>query len=265
MNPLNEINLQSYLPASWINKPENLHACTSLRAGGVSVGDYSEFNLASHVGDELSAVYANRGKLLEDLQLPAEPVWLDQVHSNKVICLDEVENNKAENRPLVPRADASMTSSRAVVCVVLTADCLPVFFCNKNATEVAVAHAGWRGLYAGIISNTIKAMSSPAEDIMVSLGPAIGPRSFEVGEEVFHAFVDKDEINEQAFVASSQTGSATAHYLCDLYQLASYECRSLGVSQIAGGDHCTYRDSYRFYSYRKQHNTGRMASLIWLE
>jgi len=245
---------RSYLPVSWPDdgqeKPGNVHAVTTLIKGGGSSGDYAEYNLATHVGDDLPSVINNRKKLLDDLRLPAEPCWLDQVHSNKVIYADEKN---------IPAADASLTRTKGVVCAVLTADCLPVFFCNYSGTEVAVAHAGWRGLHDGIISNTIRAMKSSPDEILVSLGPAIGPQFFEVGVEVFEAFIDSDRLNETAFVATSPD-----HFLCDIYHLARIELQSLGIKHIAGGDYCTYRDDQQFYSYRRQKNTGRMANLIWL-
>jgi YfiH family protein len=244
-----------YLPMRWTDKPGNVCAVTTLRQGGLSTGDYSGYNLAMHVGDEQQSVAANREKLAADLNLPAEPVWLDQVHSNRVIRIDD---NVASGLPA--QADASVSSVSGMVCAVLTADCLPVFFCNQSGTEVAVAHAGWRGLHAGIISHTIQAMRSPVSEILVSLGPAIGPQSFEVGEEVFQAFIEKNEVNRNAFVATSK-----GHYLCDIYELARIELQAAGIDKIAGGGFCTYRESHRFYSYRRQQNTGRMASLIWFQ
>ena len=140
----------SYLPANWSNRPENVFATTTLKSGGVSQGDFSEYNLAAHVGDDEQAVNSNRVKLVKDLQLPADPVWLEQVHSDTVICADDVM------KEVVVQADASVSRKKGVVCTVLTADCLPVFFCDNNGTEVAVAHAGWRGLHTGIISRDIK-------------------------------------------------------------------------------------------------------------
>lgn len=247
----------SYLAVDWPQtspkKPENVHAITTLRNGGFSSGDYEEYNLAMHVGDEVQSVKSNRSKLIEDLCLPAEPVWLEQIHSNTVICADDIA---ADN---TVQADASFSRKKGVVCAVMTADCLPVFFCNQAGNEVAVAHAGWRGLHAGIISNTVAAMQTPADEILVSLGPAIGPQAFEVGEEVLHAFVSKNGLNKAAFAATS-----AGRYLCDIYQLAHIELQSIGVGPIAGGGYCTYSEIHRFYSYRKQQNTGRMASLIWL-
>ena len=251
--PARLLNRDCYLPATWVHKPENVHAVTTLSHGGISTGDYQGYNLATHVGDAPQSVIANRAKLVADLQLPAEPIWLDQVHSAKVVRVEENTDSGS-----IAQADASVSSVRGVVCAVLTADCLPVFFCDQSGSEVAVAHAGWRGLHEGIITTTVKAMKSPASDILVSLGPAIGPQSFEVGEEVLQAFVDKNAANMSAFVASRK-----GHYLCDLYLLARLELQGLGIDKIAGGDFCTYRENHRFYSYRRQQKTGRMASLIW--
>ncbi len=256
------MKVSSYLPASWLNKPENVSAMTTLINGGASVGDFSEYNLATHVGDNVEVVKANRRKLVADLKLSDEPVWLEQIHSNNVIRVDAAMTKKLTNSVsvLAPlAADASVTTEKKVACVVLTADCLPVFFCNNAGTEVAVAHAGWRGLHAGIISNTIKVMKSSADEIQVSLGPAIGPQAFEVGEEVFTAFMDKNPANEAAFSTTIK-----GHYLCDIYHIARIELKRAGVVQVAGGNACTYSESHRFYSYRRQQNTGRMASLIWL-
>ncbi len=251
------MNTSFYLPADWpdngIAKPENVRAYTTLRSGGFSADGYSEYNLADHVGDDPQAVVSNRAKLVEDLRLPSEPVWLEQVHSNKVICVDDLAAGQSV------QADASISSKQGVVCVVMTADCLPVFICNNAGTEIAVAHAGWRGLHAGIITNTVKAMNSSVDELLVSLGPAIGAKVFEVGEDVFNTFVEKNSANKSAFVATKK-----GHYLCDIYQLARIELQSIGVEKIAGGDHCTYREEHRFYSYRRQQKTGRMASLIWL-
>lgn len=256
----------SYLLADWPQncyaKPDNVQAYTTLTTGGFSKGDYSQFNLASHVGDDLQAVRANRAKLVKDLKLPSEPVWLDQVHSNSVIVVDENTDIPAAgvaDLTSAIQADASITHRKGVVCAVLTADCLPVFFCNRSGTEVAVAHAGWRGLHAGIISNTIKTMKSLPEDIQVSLGPAIGVKAFEVGEDVYHAFMDKKNKNQSAFTKAKKD-----HYYCNIYKLAITELQSIGVTQIAGGNYCTYSESEKFYSYRRQQNTGRIASIIWM-
>lgn len=250
-------NSDTYLDANWTQiqgeKPDNIHAITTLRSGGFSKGAFNEFNLASHVSDEISVVTNNRAKLVEDLQLPTEPAWLEQVHSNKVICADDISSKV----PL--QADASFSRKKGVVCAVLTADCLPIFFCNRAGSEVAVAHAGWRGLHAGIISNTVAVMKSAKDEILVSLGPAIGPQAFEVGVEVFKAFVEKNSDNEAAFSASTN-----GRYLCDMYQLARIELLAIGITQIAGAEYCTYSDAQQFYSYRRSSVTGRMASVIWI-
>lgn len=253
----------SYLPVKWpeqcTGKLDNVFATTTQIYGGVSEGDYLEYNLASHVGDDPVAVSANRAKLVADLALPSEPVWLDQVHSNKVLVAEQYNTTASVERYPV-QADASVTKVGGVICAVLTADCLPVFFSNREGTEVAVAHAGWRGLHGGIISNTLAAMQSAAADVVVSLGPAIGPQAFEVGEEVYHAFVSKDQKNSSAFISKNKD-----HYLCDIYQLARIELSAIGVTGISGGGYCTFYDADRFYSYRRQNNTGRMASLIWFK
>ena len=266
MKPNNDKPHLSYLPAEWPKScsaiTENVHAYTTLATGGYSKGDYSQFNLASHVGDDLQSVRQNRAKLVRDLRLPSEPVWLEQVHSNAVIVIDETTSMplSADTEVMPARqADASITRQKDVVCAVLTADCLPVFFCNRSGTEVAVAHAGWRGLHAGIVSNTVNTMQSSAEDILVSLGPAIGVKAFEVGDEVYHAFLDKNSKNQSAFTKTDKH-----HYLCDIYKLAIFELQSIGVTQVAGGDYCTYTESDRFYSFRRQQNTGRIASIIWI-
>ncbi len=246
------MSTKAYLSPDWPGKPVTVQAVTTLRTGGVSEGGYRSFNLASHVGDDSRAVQRNRERLADQLNLPAAPVWLDQVHSNRVVDAASVQS--------VVAADASISRSKGVVCAVLTADCLPVFFCNRGGTEVAVAHAGWRGLHAGVLTNTVAAMSSPVDQIMVSFGPAIGPQAFEVGEDVLQAFVAKDAVNRSAFATTGREG----HYLCDIYQLAANELRALGIQDISGGRYCTYTDNQLFYSYRKQPATGRMASLIWL-
>ncbi len=252
--------LTSYLCLDWANKPENVRACTTLVKGGSSTGVYAEYNLATHVGDNHTAVQANREKLIKDLGLSAEPVWLQQVHSDEVIDADESALLSSEHES-VPKADASVSRSKGVVCAVLTADCLPVFICNQAGTEVAVVHAGWRGLHAGIISRTISKMRSATQELLVYFGPAIGPRSFEVGDEVLRAFVDKNKSNNTAF-QDSENGL----YLCDIYELARIELQLLGVAreQITGGGYCTFSEAGRFYSYRRQNNTGRMANLIWI-
>jgi len=248
----------AYLYADWPGKPANVHAVTTLRAGGYSTGPYSSFNLAAHVEDDPQAVGANRARLVEDLCLPSKPVWLNQVHGDSVIRLTNAAMNET------PDADASLTQTAGVVCAVMTADCLPVFFASEAGDEVAIAHAGWRGLHGGVISATLAAMDTSAERTLAFLGPAIGPLAFEVGEEVYQAFHDKSPENDVAFTPSADR-DGSQHFLCDIYQLARLECASLGVRAVSGGGMCSYTDNERFYSYRRLQTTGRMASLIWMD
>jgi YfiH family protein len=242
--------------ASW-PAPDNVHALTTTRncsheQPGKSTGVYASFNLAEHVYDQTSDVSSNRQLLNEHFKLPSEPAWLKQTHSDRVIKLDEVGQKELE-------ADASWTTDTNIVCAVLTADCLPVFFTNSTGSCVAIAHAGWRGMLNGIISSTFNASDIEADDCMVWLGPAIGPNFFEVGDDVRQDFLAKDGACSQAFIKKD-----ALHWMCDLYQLARIELEQLGIHNTSGGDLCTYSDKERFYSYRRDGETGRMASLIWI-
>lgn len=231
--------------------PRGVRALSTTRVGGVSAPPWHSFNLGDHVGDDPRAVAANRALLRREL--PAEPVWLTQVHGTR--CLDA-----ARAKPGI-EADASFTRQRGVVCAVLTADCLPVLLCDERAMVVAVAHAGWRGLAAGVIEATVGAMREPGASLMAWLGPAIGPQAFEVGGEVRETFVAHDPQATQAFVAAPG-----GKWLCDIHRLARQRLDALGIRRVAGADSsCTVRDSERLYSYRRDGVTGRMASLIWLE
>jgi YfiH family protein len=221
-----------------------------MRAGGVSVGSYSGLNLGSHVGDDDVHVAANRRLLCE--HLPAEPVWLNQVHGIDVV--------DAANAGMLATADASCTRAAGQVCVVLTADCLPVLFCSEDGTVVAAAHAGWRGLAGGVLERTLEAMRVPGNRVLAWLGPAIGPAAFEVGEDVRDVFVEGDR---QAALAFSPQGQGK--YLADIYRLARMRLNSCGIEGVFGGDFCTVADPARFYSYRRDRITGRQASLIWLD
>ena len=231
--------------------PANVHALTTLRTGGHSSAPYSSFNLAAHTGDNAETVNRNRALLHQHFKLPAEPVWLQQVHSNRIVTADPGETGA--------EADGSWTSSAGYVCVVMTADCLPVLICNQQGSKVAAVHAGWRGLHAGVVTNAIRMLESDPEELMVWLGPAIGPQAFEVGAEVLRAFTDANTENTSAF---RQTDDQ--HWLCDLYLLARIELSSQGITSVFGGSECTFTDEGRFYSYRRDGSTGRMASLIWL-
>lgn len=239
--------------------PPNVRACVTTRAGGVSLPPYASFNLATHVGDDANAVLANRAAL--GAHLPSAPRWLNQVHG--VRCVDAAQ----VSRPV--DADASFSATRGVVCVVMTADCLPVFFCNHAGTAVAVAHAGWRGLLDGVLEATLAAMPCPPGEVIAWMGPAIGPQAFEVGPEVKAAFLDWDASVDFAFqpqpLHEEQRREGGEKYLCDLYAIARHRLLGAQVSSVHGGGECTYSSADRFFSYRRDGITGRMASLIWFE
>jgi len=230
--------------------PPQVRALTTTRQGGVSLGSYASFNLATHVGDDPEAVMQNRRQLRTTLALSVEPRWLDQVHETCVLDADSVTNCPA---------DASYAYRSGSVCVILTADCLPVLFCDCAGTRVAAAHAGWRGLLAGVLEQTVAALAVDPGTLMAWFGPAIGPTAFEVGEEVRATFLDADASADAAFQPSSR-----GRWLADLYQLAHRRLTAAGVGSIHGGDLCTFSDPQRFYSYRREGACGRMASLIWL-
>ncbi|WP_066961811.1 peptidoglycan editing factor PgeF [Microbulbifer sp. Q7] len=248
-----------YLKPDW-PAPANVRACTTLRAGGHSEGAYRGFNLADHVGDDAAAVAANRSQLQQELNLPNAPQWLEQIHSDKVV--------QAHSDGKIRTADASFTAETGIVCAVLTADCLPLLLCNREGSEVAAIHAGWRGLTGGVIRETIAAMSSAPEDLLVWLGPAIGPEAFECGVDVLEAAFESSISESHAaaiarcFVPHTQK---PLHFLADIYALGRAELAELGVTQVSGGDRCTVTEEADFFSYRRDGDTGRMASLIWFE
>ncbi len=219
---------------------------------GGSAGIYAGLNLGTHVGDIPDAVLANRQSLQQYCDLPRQPAWLNQVHGVAVLDLDLWQGQLTD-------ADASVTSIPGLAAVVMTADCLPVLFCDRQGNKVAAAHAGWRGLCDGVLEATLQHFPEPAE-VLAWLGPAIGPTNFEVGSEVRAAFVAKDKQAAAAFVPSINPGK----YLADIYLLARQRLQAAGVSAIYGGDYCTVADPQRFYSYRRDGQTGRQASLIWL-
>ena len=236
--------------------PETVQALTTTRQGGVSTGNWASLNLADHVGDDPLVVQENRRYLHKVLELPAEPAWLQQVHSDNVV---EAEAVSVDLQLEPPKADASVVRAPGQVSVVLTADCLPALFCDRAGSCVAAAHAGWRGLAAGILERTIQTMGVDPGELLVWLGPAIGPQAFEVGDEVRRAFVEQHPQTAEAF-----TRSTRQRWLADLYQLARIRLSAAGVQAVYGGDHCTFTEADLFYSYRRDDVTGRMASLIWL-
>lgn len=232
--------------------PPSVRACSTTRRGGVSGPPYDALNLADHVGDDPSAVAANRRRLREALDLPGQPCWLRQVHGTRVVAVSAAESGTP--------ADGAFTDRRGVVCAVLTADCLPVLLCTAAGDWVAVAHAGWRGLAHDVLEAAVDAAPVAGDRLLAWLGPAIGPQSFEVGDEVRQAFLARDPRAAGAFVPG-----AGGRWLADLYQLARQRLASRGVPAVFGGGLCTLRDAERFYSFRRDGRTGRMASLIWLD
>lgn len=248
----------------WPGLPDNVGALSTVRLGGVSQAPYGDgqggggLNLGVHVGDDAAAVAANRA-LLQAL-LPGTPAWLSQVHGVAVV-------DGALPFDGTPEADASVASTPGAVCLVMTADCLPVLFSSLDGQVVGAAHAGWRGLAAGVLQRTVEAMRERgAGEILAWLGPAIGPQQFEVGQEVLQAYLDgaqddgERQAVTQAFVAAP---GGDGKYLADIYALARMMLLRVGVTQVSGGQYCTVSDAARFYSYRRDGVTGRQASLIW--
>lgn len=228
--------------------PESVRSCTTTRQGGISLPPFDSLNLGTHVDDEPRAVAENRRRL--EVLLGCTPAWLQQVHGVRVV---EAEPQQ------VPLADASWSATPGVACAVLTADCLPVLFCDRDGTRVAAAHAGWRGLAGGVLEETLRALALPPDQVLAWLGPAIGVQAFEVGGEVRDAFIASHAQADRAFVPSPNTG----RFLADIYQLARIRLAACGVDAVYGGGCCTVNDP-RFYSYRRAPRTGRFASLIWL-
>jgi len=237
-----------WITANW-PAAANIHGVTTLRTGGVSLGEFSSLNPAEHVQDNLRHVLANRQRIRTMLDLPTEPVWLRQTHSVQAVCADQVMD--------CPEADASYSNKKNTVCCVLTADCLPILLCDQHGTMVAAIHGGWRGLLNGIIENTLDKM--PTGKKMAWLGPAIGAQCFEVGDDVRSAFINKSVQFTRAF-KKQQNGQ----YLADIYLVARILLNNAGIKQIYGGDYCTVTDKQRFFSYRRDGLTGRMATLIWM-
>lgn len=238
--------------------PANVHAVVTTRQGGVSPAPWHSLNLGMHVGDNPAHVLDNRARLLSALQeiAPAQsPQWLNQVHGVVVV---EAEPSRAQRERSLPDADAVTTTAPGLPCVVMTADCLPVFFCDRQGERVAVAHAGWRGLCDGVLEATLQHFPQPAE-VLAWLGPAIGPEAFEVGDEVRAAFLARDAVAGRGFRPSPNTG----RWLADLYALARRRLQGAGVVAIHGGGSCTVTEADRFFSYRRDGRTGRMAAVIW--
>ncbi len=245
-----------WLTPDW-EAPAHVRALSTLRSGGCSTGTYASFNLAQHVGDEPGHVRDNRVLLRAGASLPTEPLWLEQVHGTAVALHSHAA---ADADAPAPRADAAVAFIPGRVCVVMTADCLPVVFADRAGTRVGVAHAGWRGLVGGVLEATVSALQAPPAELVAWLGPAIGPQAFEVGPEVREAFVARDAANAAAF-----TRNAAGRYQADLYELARHALTRSGVVAVTGGGHCTHGEPERFFSFRRDGGrTGRMATLAWL-
>ena len=231
--------------------PDSVQAIATTRQGGFSLSPYDDLNLGLHVGDSSETVIKNRNFLAKTVSLPEQPRWLNQVHGTVVCSASDWKNGD--------EADAIVSHISQQVCTIMTADCLPILLCNQQGDMVAAIHGGWRSLAAGIIEETLQQFECNPKDIIIWLGPAIGPAHFEVGEDVYRAFTQH---SKKAHLAFHQTGEH--RYLANIYLLARQQLEALGIHSIYGGDFCTVSESSRFFSYRRDGATGRMASLIWL-
>ena len=232
--------------------PPRVRALVTTRSGGVSHAPFRSLNLGAHVGDDAAAVAENRRRLAQEHRLPAEPFWIRQVHGHRVV---DVGHSGPE-----PKADGAVSFAPGRVCAILSADCLPLLLCARDGTAVGAAHAGWRGLMEGVVEQTLKRLGRGPRELMAWLGPAISANAYEVGDEVRAAFVGADPDARAAFSPNPQ-----GRWQADLYALARLRLANLGVECVFGGDHCTYTEPERFYSYRRDGRTGRMVSLIWLQ
>ena len=234
--------------------PRSVRAAFTLRNGGVSIVPFDSLNVGAHVGDSPASVAENRRRVRSELNLPSEPAWLEQVHGTRVADLDvPVEDSRGP-------ADAVLTRLSGRVCAVQVADCMPVLFAVRDASAVAVAHAGWRGLAAGVLEATVAKLAVAPSELIAWLGPAISARHFEVGDEVRVAFLAQDPGASGAFAPNDRS-----RWQCDLAALALRRLAGLGVTEVSGGTWCTYADATRFFSFRRDGRCGRMAALIWLE
>ncbi|MGO3860090.1 MAG: peptidoglycan editing factor PgeF [Neisseriaceae bacterium] len=241
---------QALFTANW-PAPKNVKTLISTRNGGVSKGEYASLNVGAHVGDDPQAVAENRRRV--QAQVPVPMVYLNQIHSATVVAA-------AAHQDVVPDADASVAHDGSVACAVMTADCLPVLFCDRQGTVVGAAHAGWRGLAGDVLAQTVAKMGCDPLDVMAYLGPAIGPDAFEVGQDVWDAFCVP---HPHAITAFQDIGNDK--YLANMYDLAKVKLKDIGVTQIYGGDYCTVLQRDLFFSYRRDGQTGRMVSTIWLQ
>lgn len=232
----------------------SVRACTTTRIGGTSESPFDGFNLGIRAGDSLQNVHENRALLRRQMRLPTEPCWLRQFHSTRVV--------DAATAGVDECADAAWTQAPGTVCAVMSADCLPVLFADREGRCVAAAHAGWRGLLGGVLEAVIEALPVEPGHLMAWLGPAIGPQAFQVGADVRDPFCALDNDNVRCFQATSRPGK----WIANLPELARLRLNKLGITSLYGVDRCTYSESKYFYSYRRDGAiSGRMATLIWLE
>jgi len=236
--------------------PANVLGLTTTRSGGCSLPPWEDFNLAAHVGDELADVEDNRASLQRRLPPRTQVQWLQQVHGCEVV--------EALGEGAPPEADACWTRTPLIACAVLTADCLPVLLCDRHGTAVAAVHAGWRGILGGVLEQTVASMHRTPEELLAWFGPAIGPQNFEVGEEVRQRFIEASDTAERDSVAAcfSDQSETPGTFMADIYGLARQRLYQLGLTAIYGGGHCTVADDSQFFSYRREGQTGRMASLV---
>lgn len=251
--------MNHWIIPNW-SAPNNIKAFSTTRLGGMSEPPFDSLNLGMHVDDKYEHVAHNRQYLIEALNLPETPLWLEQVHSKVVVDADDIALQTQDKTHAIV-ADASFSHTSDTVCVVMTADCLPVLFTNNQGNAVAAAHAGWRGLNDGILEATVAQMACEPKEIIAWLGPAIGASAFEVGDDVRDAFLSQHQQAVTAFKATKQKGK----WLADIYALARLRLYYAGVKHVFGGDYCTYQDKARFFSYRREGKTGRMVSLIFIQ
>jgi polyphenol oxidase len=246
--------------------PPGVRAAFTLRTGGVSVAPYDSLNLGARIGDSPGAVGENRRRVREKLRLPAEPIWLEQVHGTEVVELAAIVAGVRSAGPvgaapdIAPTGDASIARSAGWVCAIRVADCMPVLFAAQDGSAVGAAHAGWRGLAGGVLEATVRRLGVPASKLIAWMGPAIGPKHFEVGDDVRAAFMAADADSASAFVMNVR-----GRWQCDLHALARRRLNALGLSAIYGGGWCTFAEADRFFSYRRDGQCGRMAALTWIE
>ena len=249
------------IPREWLqpdwDAPAHVRAFVTTRAGGVSRGEYASMNLGSRSGDDAAHVARNREIVRGEL--PSDPRWMAQVHGIDVANLDRLDDSK------VATADAAVASRPGRVGVVLTADCMPLFVTDRKGSRVGVAHAGWRGMAGGVVESTVAAFEGPREDLMAWMGPAIGPKAFEVGPEVREAFMEDDPGAAEHFIAKASSPAGPRKYLADLYGLARRRLARAGVREVRGGGFCTFTEADRFFSYRREQKSGRMGAFIWIE